>query len=52
MEGATMKGGDVIYFIFVLILVSLLVRYWKGAVEILKTSGQVGSRIIQDLQVR
>lgn len=41
---------DLFTLIFFLILVSLLLRYWKGANELLKTSLGGGNSIIKTLE--
>lgn len=41
---------DVFTFIFFLILVSLVLRYWKGANELLKTTLGGGNTIIKTLE--
>jgi len=47
-----MKGAEVVAFIFILILVGILVRYYKGAAEIIKVSGSVVVNTIDKLQLR
>ena len=47
-----MNMGEIFMLIFILILVSLLVRYYKGAGEIIRTSGGVLVKTISTLQMR
>ena len=47
-----MNLGELFVLIFVLILIGILVRYYKGASEVIKTSGGVLVKTISTLQLR
>ena len=47
-----MRLGELFILIFVLILIGLLVRYYTGATEIIRSSGGVLIKTIETLQIR
>ena len=47
-----MRVGELFTLIFILILVGLLARYYKGVGEIIRTSGGVLVKTIEILQLR
>lgn len=47
-----MRIGELFTLIFILILVGLLARYYKGATAIIRTSGGVLVKTVETLQLR
>lgn len=47
-----MKGQDVIYFMFILILGYLLLANWKGAATLLSTAASATNSLTKTLQGR